>query len=226
MPRFEQKLMENWLFAMNKPENFAPVNLPHDWIIHFDKRPDGSQWGAQGYLTRESTGYYRKTLTLEEVLPGHLYFLDFGGVFENSTVTVNGAVAGGRKYGYSPFRLEITGLIHKGDNLIEVFADNTQMPADRWYSGGGIYRTVRLIVVEEKHLDEQDVIVRTRINGSDAEVTVHTGTAEPISATLSREDEICFAQSQDGVITFRIPDAARTQLIAGFHGGQSPWNKL
>lgn len=208
MPRFEQKLMENWLFALNRPENYQPVHLPHDWIIHFDKRPDGSQWGAQGYLTRESVGYYRKTLVLDEVLPHHLYYLDFGGVFENSTVMVNGTIAGGRKYGYSPFRLEITSLIHAGENLIEVCADNTQMPADRWYSGGGIYRTVKLIVVEEKHLDEQKVIVHTRIAGQDAVVTVQTGTEEPVSATLSREDEICFAQSENGVITFHVPEAA------------------
>ncbi|MBR6570391.1 MAG: glycoside hydrolase family 2 protein [Clostridia bacterium] len=208
MPRYEQTLMNGWKFALNTPQDFQPVHLPHDWIIHFQKRPDGSQWGAQGYLTRESTGYYRKTLTLDRVLPGHLYWLDFGGIFENSTVTVNGVYAGGRKYGYSPFRLDITPLVHAGDNMIEVTADNTQMPADRWYSGGGIYRTVKLIVAEEKHLNEQEVIVRTEISGADAVVTVQTGTLLPVCGVLSREDEICFADSENGVLTFSVPEAA------------------
>ena len=208
MPRYEKKLMDGWHFALNAPEDFQPVDLPHDWIIHFDKRPDGSQWGAQGYLTRESIGYYRRTLTLNEILPGHLYYLDFGGVFENSTITVNGQYAGGRKYGYSPFRLDITPFIHMGDNLIEVCADNTQMPADRWYSGGGIYRTVKLIVMEEKHLDEQDVIVRTQIRGRDAAVTVQTGTNLPVMGVLSREGESCSAAGENGVLTFVVPEAA------------------
>ncbi len=208
MPRLEQKLMNGWLFSLNSPDDFQPVQLPHDWIVHFDKRPDGSQWGAQGYLTRESVGYYRKTLALDEILPGHLYFLDFGGIFENSTVTVNGAYAGGRKYGYSPFRVDITPFIHAGDNLIEVCADNTQMPADRWYSGGGIYRTVKLIVMEETHLDKQEVIVRTHISGKDATVTVHTGTELPVCGVLSRKDEFCFANSENGLLTFAVPDAA------------------
>ena len=233
MPRSEQLLMTGWQFALNTSRDFQPVSLPHDWIIHFPKQPNGSQWGAQGYLTRESTGFYRKTLTLDTVLPDHLYWLDFGGIFENSTVTVNGAYAGGRKYGYSPFRLDITPYIHAGDNLIEVCADNTQMPADRWYSGGGIYRTIKLIITEEQYLDEQEVIVRTSFEGADAIVTVNAGVRACVCGALSREDEICFACSNEGLLTFRIPDAARwsaetpnlyrleLQLMNGDHAADS-----
>jgi len=207
MPRLEQKLMDRWHFALNVPENFQPVHLPHDWIIHFEKRPDGSQQGAQGYLTRESTGYYRRTLTLDEVLPDYQYFLDFGGIFENSSITVNGAYAGGRKYGYSPFRVEITSLIHSGDNLIEVCADNTQMPADRWYSGGGIYRTVRLIMLEKQHFDEREIIVRTAVSGADAVVTVCAGVHAPVTATLCRNEACYTAKSTDGTLSFNVPNA-------------------
>jgi len=208
VPRYERYLMDGWMFALNMPENFQPVSLPHDWIIHFEKRPDGSQWGAQGYLTRESTGYYRRTLTLDEVLPGHLYWLDFGGIFENSSVFINGACAGGRKYGYSPFRLNITPFLHVGDNLIEITVDNTQMPADRWYSGGGIYRTVRLIITEETHLDEMDVVVRTSISSTDARVTVNAGVCAPVSAVLAHGEERFHAQSQNGLLRIDVPNAA------------------
>ena len=40
--------------------------------------------------------------------------------------------------------------------------DNTASPADRWYSGAGIYRTVKLLETEAAHLEEMCIRDRCR----------------------------------------------------------------
>ena len=47
------------------------------------------------------------------------------------------------------------------DNDIKVVADNSKLPNSRWYSGGGIYRPVSLIVGEKIHIAWEGVKVST-----------------------------------------------------------------
>lgn len=184
MPRTEQQIMKDWRFALmpmtphreketsleipdiaeapNENE-FMTITLPHDWACNrpFDKSME--QGGAQGFLNRWGIGWYRRTLQMEKKQKGYLYYLHFGGIFENSTIWVNGQYAGGRKYGYSSFRVDITKLLRQGTNELLIKVDNSVTTADRWYSGCGIYRTVKLVTVEETHLDPWEVIVDTKL---------------------------------------------------------------
>ncbi|MCD8069545.1 MAG: glycoside hydrolase family 2 protein, partial [Lachnospiraceae bacterium] len=125
---------------------------------------------------------------LDEVLPGAVYRLCFDGVYENSTVWVNDICTGGGKYGYSPFALDITEAVRPGKNRILVKVDNTALPADRWYSGAGIYRKVFLEVLPEVHLEREKVHVLTRVEKEKAELEIHTGTEQPVRAVLSLRD--------------------------------------
>ena len=141
MSRIVTSLMSGWEFTLQEPEdqNFRPVHLPHDWAITAPVNRHMRQAEPQGFRDRWGVGWYRKKLTITEKKEGHVYQLYFDGIYENSTVWVNGKEAGGRKYGYSCFTLDITNYIQSGDNFILVKVDNTQFPADRWYSGAGIY---------------------------------------------------------------------------------------
>ena len=65
-----------------------------------------------------------------------------------SSVFVNGTYAGGHIYGYTPFEVDITALVHEGENEILVRVDNSMQPGSRWYSGSGITRDVWL---EKRH---------------------------------------------------------------------------
>ena len=109
-PRIDREIMDGWEFAWNdgNSKNFQPVRLPHDWAINrpFDKTME--EGASQGYRNRYGIGWYRKMLMLEEKREGIRCFLDFGGIYEDSTVWVNGKEAGGHKYGYSSFRLDVT----------------------------------------------------------------------------------------------------------------------
>ncbi|MGI5898741.1 MAG: glycoside hydrolase family 2 TIM barrel-domain containing protein [Christensenellales bacterium] len=187
MARKELLLTDGWEFALGEPaeENFKEVFLPHDWAIDapFDKNM--RQGGAQGFRDRWNTGWYRLKMQIDDVDEGYRYFLDFGGIYEQSEVRMNGAYVGGRKYGYSPFRLDISEFICQGKNLLEIKVDNTAFPVDRWYSGCGIYRPVKLLKLENSHLDEREVVVKTEINGADALMTVQTGVSGRVRAILS-----------------------------------------
>ena len=49
----------------------------------------------------------------------------------------------------------------KNEILVEV--DNTTAPVDRWYTGAGIYRSVYLECLPERHLEQEEVRVETRL---------------------------------------------------------------
>lgn len=186
MPRQEQKLMDGWEFAWGSPEekNYRKIWLPHDWAITAPVSENMKQGAAQGFRDRWGIGWYRRTLTLSEIKPDMIYYLIFEGIYENSTVWVNGMEAGGGKYGYTRIKLDVTALLQIGENRIEVKVDNTQFPADRWYSGAGIYRTVRLEAVPINHLEEEKIRIVTGVNDGVGHVNIDLESGDDVSARL------------------------------------------
>lgn len=175
--RKETELAEGWTFALNTREDWAfkPVRIPHDWAIcsGFDRAMEEGE--SQGFRSRFGIGWYRKDIVVSRKKKGYRYLLAFGGIYENSTVWVNGELAGGQKYGYSSFTLDVTEALKEGDNRIEIEVDNTQHPSDRWYSGAGIYRSVKLVEVEEVHFDPWEVRMHTEITESVVRLSVDSG---------------------------------------------------
>ncbi len=203
--RKTEEWMTGWSFAYGSPENFRPVVLPHDWVIDTAPVPQMERGNTQGYRDGSGIGWYRKewSMTPQE---GRRYFLDFDGVMENSTLWVNGQEAGGRKYGYSPFRLEITSFLREGENELLLRVDASAKPRDRWYSGAGIYRTVRWIETGEHCFSEKDIVIRTAFEGDSAWVEVETGLTEEVHAVLEGVDE---GRSQEGRVRIRVPEPHR-----------------
>lgn len=118
---------------------------------------------SQGFRDRWGIGWYKKTLNIEEKNKGKRYLLYFGGVYENVVLWVNGMKIGSHKYGYSSFKMDITDAVQSGDNELLMRVDNSVSPADRWYSGCGIYRDVTLRIVPENHLDLWNIQVHSKI---------------------------------------------------------------
>ena len=82
-------------------------------------------------------------------------FIDFDGIYWNSTVYLNGKKIGYRPNGYLSFRYELTPYRNYGSNpnIIAVQVDNTNQPNSRWYSGSGIYRNVWLVKTNPVYVD-------------------------------------------------------------------------
>lgn len=185
--------------------SYTRVDLPHDWAIDAPFNRDMKQGETQGFRDRWGIGWYKKKLFLPEMHPD-IYKLCFDGIYENSTVYVNGILAGGRKYGYSSFSLDITEVLKTGLNEILVKVDNTAFPADRWYSGAGIYRKVSLLILPKEHLSEEDIHVKTAADGSQAVLTIHTGIRKPVTAFLEKNGRKYTASGSEGVIELNVED--------------------
>lgn len=208
MPRIEIALTENWLFWLGeeKQGEGRQVRLPHDWAIEAPINRYMDEGLAQGFRDRWGIGWYEKAFMLDEKDADRCYFLDFGGIYENSTIWLNGTEVGGQKYGYTPFRLDVTECIRPGSNRLEVRVDNTCSPVDRWYSGCGIYRPVKLIAMAKRHFDEGNVVVQTRLEGKDAHIRVQTGVQGEVRAEIS-DGEATFAVVGSGELTLRVQNA-------------------
>ena len=96
-----------------------------------------------------SVGWYRKEFAYDPAWKGKRVFLEFEGVYRDSTFWVNGMYMDNHCSGYTSFLLELTDALYEDDiNSIAVRVDVEQVEG-YWYEGAGIYRNVNLLVAEE-----------------------------------------------------------------------------
>lgn len=142
-------------------EEWQPVRLPHDWSIDGEMDPQAATGGPGGYLPT-GIGWYRKRFAVAEEDRDAIFTVYFDGVYENSTVWINGHRLGTRPYGFVPFWYELTPHLNFGaENVIAVRVDNSMQPNCRWYSGSGIYRHTHLCRTHALHLAPWGVFVTT-----------------------------------------------------------------
>jgi beta-galactosidase len=141
--------------------SWRTLNLPHDWSVEgtFNKNNPAT---PEGGALPGGIGWYRKTFTVPATGKDKLYYIDFDGVYQKSTVYINGHKLGFRPNGYISFRYELTPYLHFGaKNTIAVKVDNSVQPNSRWYSGSGIYRNVWLVTTNKTAIDHWGTYVTT-----------------------------------------------------------------
>lgn len=147
---FSRQPLESELKDVTASIDWMSITLPHDWLIY-----DTNE------LYETGEGWYRKILTLDEI-PSHNHLsLRFEGVYMNSTLYVNGHVAGEWKYGYSTFEFNITPYLQEGDNTIYMRVIH-EAPNSRWYSGAGIYRSVWLKTYPKTYIAPDGIYITAR----------------------------------------------------------------
>lgn len=160
-------------FGSDYSEDFAfkPVDIPHDWLIY-----------NTNDLYETSTGWYRKAFSYQKK-EGIRTFIRFDGVYMDSKVYVNGALAGEWKYGYSAFMFDITDLVKNGENIITVRVDH-HSPNSRWYSGAGIFRKVWLCESPEIRFGNDGIYITTSKQEDGWQVTVKAEMLRPNGTPL------------------------------------------
>ena len=169
--RQRQNFDDNWLFTLADSADMAKtayddsswrkLNLPHDWSIEGDFMASNPA-GAGGGALPGGVGWYRKHFSHAKN-EGERTFIQFDGVYQNSTVYLNGQKLGTRPYGYISFQYDITDQLNDGQNVIAVRVDNGQQPNCRWYSGSGIYRHVFLLSTSNTHIAQWGVFVSPKL---------------------------------------------------------------
>lgn len=150
------------------------VNLPHDHLVEIPRNPQEPNGPGNGFFHEEDM-VYETTLQLEKETEGKRIWLEFEAVYQNAFVYVNNAFAGKCAYGYSNFYLDITDFVKIGQaNAIKVIVKDG-VPSGRWYTGGGIFRDVHLMIAEPTHIAPDGVFVKTEsVDDQIAEIAVCT----------------------------------------------------
>lgn len=126
------------------------VHLPHDWSIErgYDKeRGDGATAFLLGGM-----GWYRKHFSLTKEDQDKHLVLYFGGIYNNATIFLNGRRIMTHRYGFSPFAVDLTGK-GESDNVLAICIDHTRYVDCRWYTGSGVYRSVKGVIYDDFFID-------------------------------------------------------------------------
>ncbi|MBO0600619.1 Ig-like domain-containing protein [Sporosarcina sp. E16_3] len=162
--RFQRETNESIVSVPNPKfddSSWRQLNLPHDWSIELEFNPNSPATHEAGYLDG-GIGWYRKTFTIPLSMEGKKVFIDFDGVYMDSTAYLNGELLGIYPFGYNAFSYDITDKLHKdGRENVLVIKVNNKQPSSRWYSGSGIFRNVYLTVTSPIYVARYGVFVTT-----------------------------------------------------------------
>lgn len=171
--KFDLNDIDNNVFMPNFDDSsWRSVSVPHDWGIEgdFEYENDLSystiiqdgittkepQTGRTGGLPIVGQGVYRTWVEIDKI---ETVVLELDGVMRESYVYVNGVKVGGCHFGYLSYEVDITDFVKKGQNLIAIYAI-VYPDSSRWYSGGGLYRNVRLVNKPKSYIKYNGVWVR------------------------------------------------------------------
>jgi len=148
-----QSLGSSWSYLERYEEAFAAADYPLSGWRSADLPHANKELPYNAFDERESqfVSSYARELEAPDLSGGKRAFLDFDGVMASCEVWVNGMRAGSHRGGYTPFSLELTGLLREGRNRLFVKVDSTEQKGIPPFGGvidyltyGGIYRGVFL----------------------------------------------------------------------------------
>lgn len=180
-PRVSQLFNFDWKFRAGDlkeaqlvtydDDNWRVLDLPHDFQI--EQTWDESAGGARGFKVM-GTGWYRKHFKANPAWMGKRILLDFEGIMLVGDVWVNGRKVGSTDYGYLGFETDITDLLkYDEDNVVAVWTSTGKKDGSRWYTGGGLFRDVHLVIKNPIAIARHGVFVSTpKITEQRAEVSV------------------------------------------------------
>ena len=177
-----------WEWRRGGESEWRAVDLPHDFMI--DLPWDENAAHSQCAFKPLGEAFYRKSFAYDKSWEGRRVILDFGGIMFFGDVRVNGKKVAETEYGYLGFETDITDCIKKdAPNLVEVWAKvGGGNSGSRWYTGGGLYRGVKMKVVNERRIARHGVFVRTK--GETAQVEVELEGCRGLSDDLELVAEI------------------------------------
>lgn len=178
------------------------VTLPHDAMIK-ESRNHGNPSGAAGGYYPGFNCIYTKRFHVLESDAGKTVLLEFEGVMRSCVVFLNGNFVASHKYGYTGFYADLTPVIEFGqDNILEVKVYNGSQPADRWYSGTGIYRPVSLLIGDMVHIAEDGVKITTTEVDNDV-AAVHIEILIKNKSLTRRKIQVCtqFRNAEHGLVS-------------------------
>ena len=167
----------DWEFSRDSLfTNSRKIDVPHDfqieqpWTIPSAREQNSSvtynsRLGYRGFK-ETGIGWYRKSFVPDSSWKDRRVLLDFEGIMLVGDVYMNGERVGGTDYGYVGFEIDVTTrLLYKKENTIMVKASTMAVKNARWYTGGGLFRPVSIVVTsKDLYFNRHPLYITTRDN--------------------------------------------------------------
>lgn len=163
-------LDENWTFRRGFLDNIGmlesdpgtSVDLPNDSMIGTTVSADAPAGYDSGYFNGDA-GNYTKYISVPEDWKNDSVGLEFDGSMMHTVIEVNGCKVAEHHYGYSPFYVDITDYVAFGEeNRITVHTNTGIQSSSRWYTGAGLYRSVKLCHGPKVHIANNGIYLYTK----------------------------------------------------------------
>ena len=152
------------------------IDVPHDfqieqpWLkypVDENNKPieNISHYATRGFKEM-GTGWYLKSFVPDSCWKSRRVLLDFEGIMLVGDVYLNGEHVGGTDYGYVGFEVDITSKLRfNRENFIMVKANTNAEAYSRWYTGGGLFRPVSIVVTsKDLYFNRHPLYITTRDN--------------------------------------------------------------
>jgi beta-galactosidase len=200
--------------AIQNEEEWTPVHLPHDWSVIDYEIQDSLHEGPfykhlpggkdVGYL-RDGCAWYKKEFISPKNIGNKHLIIGFDGVQSQMELWVNGTLIGEHVYGYTPFQFDISPVLKEAGQT-NIIAVKTVNPGEnsRWFAGAGIFRPVKLSLLNPVAISPWGVYVTTpEVSAEGAKVNIE------IELTNMLESEVELA----GEILIYSPDSKQITLV-------------
>ena len=158
-PQLERSEWQNlnglWSYAITDLKAAKPAAFDGEILVPF--AVESALSGVQKRVTKDNLLWYERTFTIPAKWAGQRIMLNFGAVDWSADVYVNDIFVGNHTGGYTPFSLDITAALKKGEQRLTVRVwdptDSVHNPVGKqrlnpsgiWYTAvSGIWQTVWL----------------------------------------------------------------------------------
>ncbi|SEJ73478.1 beta-galactosidase [Sphingobium sp. AP50] len=147
------------------------LSLPHDFQM---EQPWVKSASSQRGFKEMGIGWYRKSFKADAGWKGRKVLLDFDGMMLFGEVWLNGHKILDVDYGYLGKEVDLSPHLNfGGNNVVAVRTSTGANRQSRWYTGGGLFRDVSLIVKDQVSIARNGVFVTTpNVSRQSADVAV------------------------------------------------------
>ena len=164
---------QGWDFSPDGWDGVArKVSAPHDFQMEMPWSKESH--GNRGFKPM-GAAWYRNSFVTDGRWGDERVFLDFEGLMCIGDVWVNGKKVASTEYGYLGFEVDVTEFLNPagGTNKVEVWTSTGHMYGSRWYTGGGLYRPVRIKTRPARSIARHGIFVTTpNVSSTSAAVRV------------------------------------------------------
>ncbi|RZJ31800.1 MAG: glycoside hydrolase family 2 protein [Flavobacterium sp.] len=199
-----------WEFQGSSASDWQQITIPH--TVKVEPLVVNNQF--------QGTVFYRKKFSAQ-ISDGEKTFLYFEGVMQEAEVFINGQKAATHTGGYLPFTVDISNLIHNGQNTVGLKvtnSDNPEVPPGKplkdldfnYY--GGIYRNVYLVKTSKLYIT--DAVAAGKKAGGGVFVDFDKITENASSGTIKIHLKNEFASEKKGQLRIVFTDEKGKSIVS------------